>query len=234
MRGEDFRRRIVQAVDLVHHNLKLTRTVSSTLSLPVNRDFNEVALNMESTYSQIYRAAVSLSQYNVMLNDYAVFQFSWDSETSWRLAYLPNPWLSGVDVAQKTVSDWETLESLGELDNEEVTSLLDELPYYGSIPPLRFEYSVAQYREISHPAAHLHIGRHTDNRWALSRPLDPLTFIMIVLRLYYPAEWNPLSSFHGGREEECLDRRLATELGRIHLVHEFSEIERRSLHFASQ
>ncbi len=234
MRGDDFRRRIVQAVDLVHLNLQIARTVSSLVSLSVSREFNDVALNVDATYSQIYRAAVSLSQYNVMLNDYAVFQFSFESENSWRLAYLPNPWLSGVDAAQKTVADWEALESLGELDNEEVTSLLDELPYYGSIPPLRFEYSVAQYREISHPAAHLHIGRHSDNRWALSRPLDPLTFIMMVLRLYYPVEWNPHSSFHGGREEECLDRRLATELGRMNLVHDFSEIERRSLHFASQ
>ena len=234
MRSDDFRRRIVQAVDLVHQHLKLSRTVSSLVSLPVSKGFNEVALNVETTYAQIYRAAVSLSQYNVMLNDYAVFQFSWDSNTSWRLAYLPNPWLSGVDAAQKIVSDWETLESLGELNSEDVTSLLDELPYYGSIPPLRFEYSTAQYREISHPAAHLHIGRHIENRWALSRPLDPLTFIMTVLRLYYPAQWNPHSSFYGGREENCLDRRLATELSRISLVHDFSEIERRSLHFASR
>ncbi len=234
MDADDFRRRISQAWTFLNDELGIIRTVSSLHSLPTNKDFNEVALSGSSTYAQIYRSAVSFSQYNFMLNDYAVFQYSWESADSWRLAYLPNPWVSGVEDAQRTLAEWEILEAFGGLNQEEVTSLIDELPYHGAIPPIRFEYAVGQYREIAHPVAHLHVGRHADNRWALARPLDPLTFTMTVIRLYYPAAWNPISSFHGGRVESCVDRRYMDELNRMRLAHQFTEEERRSLHFTSQ
>lgn len=233
MNADDFRRRIVQAIDFIYGDLKIVRTISSKLSLSVSKGFNAVALDLSSTYSNIYRSAISLSQYNVMLQDYAVFQYSWESEESWRLAYLPNPWLSGAQAAQRVVADWEALEALGGLDQEAVTGLLDELPYQGAIPAIRFEYAVDQYRELAHPVAHLHIGRHDQNRWALARPLEPLTFTMMILRQYYPEAWNPLSSYHGGREETCLDLRFIRELSRTRLVHHFTDTERRSLHLTS-
>lgn len=234
MTADEFRRRIVQAVDFISKDLRIARTVSSKLSLPVSKNFNDVALDSYSSYSDIYRSAVSLSQYNIMLDDYAVFQFSWTNDSSWRLAYLPNPWLSGVESSQELCSEWEALEALGDLDQEGVSNLLDDLPYHGAIPAFRFEYSIEQYKEIAHPAAHLHIGRHDDNRWALSRPLDPLTFSMMIIRLYYPDAWNPYSSFHAGREETCLDRRFIEELNRARIVHEFTELEHRSLHLTSR
>jgi len=234
MGGDDFRRRIDLAWRLLKDEFDLLRTVSSPLSIPANRNFNEVALNSSSTYAQIYLSAVSLSYYNVMLNDYAIFQYSWENTESWRLAYLPNPWISGAEQAERTVADWEALESMGGLDEEDVANLIAELPYQGSIPAIRFEYSTDQYRELAHPAAHLHIGRHEENRWALARPLDPLTFTMSVIRLYYPSAWNRKSSFHGAAVAQCIDQRFIAELNRNRLVHQFSEDERRSLHLTSQ
>jgi hypothetical protein len=234
MDADDFRRRIVQAWHLIEDELDIGRTVSSLLSLSVNKEFNAVALSPSSTYREIYISAVSLSYYNIMLNDYAIFQYSWESVDSWRLAYLPNPWISGVEEAERTLEDWEALESLGGLHQEEVASLIDELPYHAAIPAIRFEYAVEQYEEIAHPAAHLHIGRHTENRWALARPLDPLTFTMSVIRLYYPSVWNPISSFHGAAGDTCIDRRFMAELNKMRIVHQFTENERRSLHLTSQ
>lgn len=234
MNADDFRRRIAQAWSLIENELEAGRTVSSLRSLPVSRDFNEVALKASSTYGDIYISAMSLSHYNFMMEDYAVFQFSWISESSWRLAYLPNPWISGVEDAARSLADWEALESMGGLDQEEMASLIDELPYQAAIPTIRFEYAVDQYREIAHPAAHLHIGRHTENRWALARPLDPLTFTMKILRLYYPNLWNSGSSFHGARPDSCLDRRFIAELSKIRVVHQFTELEQCSLHLTSR
>jgi len=234
MTGDEFRRRIVQAVNLIHDELGLDRTISSNRSLEVNQDFNEVALNKCSTYSEIYRSAVSLSYYNVMLEDFALLQFSWDSDESWRLAYFPNPWISGSEDAKNKFMEWEALEALGRLDQEAITSLLDELPYTGAIPPIRFEYARSQYKEIAHPVAHFHIGRHTENRWALARPLDPLTFTMMIVRMYYGNSWTSNSSYHGVQTDTCLEARFVAELNRLRLVHDFTDFERRSLHFTSQ
>jgi hypothetical protein len=229
----DFRRRIAQSWRLLYDEMKIGRTVSSLFSLPVSKSFNDIAFSSSSTYAEIYLSAVSLSYYNLMLSDYAIFQYSWDGEESWRLAYYPNPWISGVADVEKVVEEWETIQSLGEINEVGVDNLIAELPYQGAIPAIRFEYASHQYKEIAHPAAHLHIGRHTENLWPLARPLDPLTFTMDILKLYYPSNWRQFSSFHGSSYDPCIDRRFIEELGKMRIVHQFSVDERRSLHITS-
>lgn len=212
---------------------ELSRSVSSLQSLQVNARFNSVALDPESSYREIYLTAVSQSYYNLILLDYSLFQFSWDSKDAWRLAYLPNPWISGAPEAARSVAEWEALEQQGVFSFDEVDQLMGELPYLGAIPPIRFEHSSSQYTEHIHPAAHLHIGRHTDNRWPLARVLSPLTFTMMIVKFYYGSRWCPRSSFAGGSKDDCIDKRLIAELKLSPLVYHFSESERTSLHFSS-
>lgn len=233
MDGAEFGSKLRAAMDFFD-DVGLIRTVSSIHSLPVREEFNAVALAPESSYKEIYLCAVSNSYYNIMLQDFSILQFSWTSDEAWRLAYLPNPWISGVEGAIEKVAEWEILEELGRYDQEEVALLIGDLPYYGSIPPIRFEFSVAQYRELSHPSAHFHIGRHTENRWPLSKKLNPLTFSMIIVKMYYVNNWAPYSFYYTGAEAGCLDARLVEQLERSGLVREFTEIERRSFHFTAR
>ena len=234
MDGDEFRQRLRAAVEFIT-DLGLMRTVSALTSLNVDSGFNEVALDPTRSYGDIYLCAVSRSYYNVMLDDYSLYQFSWENAQSWRLAYLPNPWIAGIVEAAERVREWESLESLGAYDQEEVASLISELPYFGSIPPIRFEYSKTQYKELSHPCAHIHVGRHADNRWALSKELNPLTFAMMITKQYYPERWGPNSSyFIDGEAPECLDAKLIVELERSRVVHDFTDTERRSLHFGAR
>ena len=235
MQGADFDRLIRATWKFVYDELEIGRTVSSVNSLKVNPRFNIVALEDTSNYRDIYLAAVSLSYYNVMLLDYSIFQFSWTNDHTWRLAYLPNPWVAGVHGVEERIREWENLEALGELSDEDVANLISELPYFGSIPPIRFEYAVNQYREMIHPAAHFHLGRHTENRWPVARTLNPLTFAMLVSKLYYPAAWDAKSCFHHEAVgEHCVEARLIRELQASQVVHDFSPVERQSLHFVSQ
>lgn len=233
MERDEFRRRIVLAWRFVNEDLAVDRTVSSLHPLSVNPEFNAVALDPVATYRDIYLKASSLSYYNFMLQDHAIFQFSWRNSDNWRLAYLPNPWLSGVISAGERLSEWEALQEMGDLDSEDVVRLVDELPFEAAIPSIRFEYSISQYKEMSHPVAHLHIGRHTENRWALARSLDPLTFTMLIVKQYYNNIWQDKSSFCGGRAEECVEFRLIGELRKASLIHKFTQNERSSLHFTS-
>jgi hypothetical protein len=232
-RGE-FQRKIRASWQFLGEEMGIARTVISLVSLKIDAAYNEIALDAESSYRDIYLVAMSRSYYNIILNDYSIFQYSWRGDQSWRLAYLPNPWIAGVAGAESLIQEWEALESLGALDQEEVAGLISELPYHSSIPAIRFEYAADQYRELAHPAAHLHIGRHTENRWPLARLLNPLTFSMAIAKFYYSTRWAQLSTFHGHAVEDCLDLRFIEELRHSRLVHEFSEDERRSLHMASQ
>lgn len=230
MDAGEFRQQIGSAYRTLHERFGLVRTVSSLHSLKVDLAFNEVALLAESTFQQIYLQALSRSYYNLLLNDYSMLQFSWSGNDAWRLAYLPNPWLAGVPEAEEKVREWEALEGLGRYDDSEVGLLLSELPYYGSIPPLRFEYALQQYKELAHPAAHLHIGRHTENRWPVSRALGPVSFVLMIVKMYYVETWARHSLYYEGAVP-CVDAELIADLERSRRIHAFSETEARSLHF---
>ena len=190
-----------------------------------------VALDNDTTYEQIFRAGLNRSNYNILLYDYAYFQFSWIRNNSWRLGYFPNPWVSGVPAAEERLQYWETLEEIDALTYEEASELISEISYIGSIPPIRFEYAADQYREIAHPAAHFHIGRHSENRWPSSISIGPKAFVFIIAKLYYPNAWAQHSSYHGAPGETCIEKRLLSVLADVRVVHDFSEIERRSIHF---
>lgn len=230
MDAGDFRQQIAAAYRKLEEQFALVRTVSSLHSLKVDPDFNAIALSPESTYQEIYLKALSRSYYNFLLRDYSLFQFSWSNDESWRLAYLPNPWLAGVPEAEEKVREWEALESLGHYDDTEVGLLLSELPYHGAVPPFRFEYAVNQYKEIAHPAAHLHIGRHTNNRWPFSKALGPVAFVLMIVKMYYVGFWSKHSLYYEG-QPPCVDADFITVLEGTRRIHTFSDTEARSLHF---
>jgi hypothetical protein len=232
MQKNNFEQKIRAAVAFWREEMDLLQTTSSMQSLAVDPEFSRIALAPESTYQEIYLSALSRSAYNINLNDFSMFQFSWANKESWRLAYLPNPWISGVQGALQKVETWEALQSLGRFDEAEVATLISELPYYGSIPSIRFEYAAAQYRELSHPAGHMHIGRHAENRWPLARTLNPLTFSMFIAKMYYSDEWAMKSSFYQHAGPNCIDMRFIKELSHSPLVRDFSANEKNSLHLS--
>ena len=42
---------------------------------------------------------------------------------------------------------------------------------------------------LQHPAAHFHIGMHTENRWAVAREITPRAFALLLSKLYYSEDW---------------------------------------------
>ena len=230
----DMREFSLQIQKAWHHlagPIDLGRFITCYVSLPVDADFQRVALDPTSAYEEIYRTGLSRSNYNILLADYAYFQLSWRNETSWRLAYYPNPWLSGIPQAEDQQRQWETLQEMGALTFEELSDLLRDMPYWGAIPPIRFDYDTGQYTELLHPAAHFHIGTHGDNRWPSSLVLGPAMFVLLIAKLYYPQFWSRGSKLHGALVAECIDDSYAAEVGTCRAVHQFSDTERALLHF---
>jgi hypothetical protein len=123
------------------------------------------------------------------------------------------------------------LEEIGALSYDDVSDLIADMPYVGAIPPIRFEFDGSAYREFAHPAAHFHIGRHTENRWPSAISIGPKVFALIVAKLYYPEAWARCSSFHGAPGVPCIEGILLTVMQNVRVVHEFSNLERQSFHF---
>ena len=72
-----------------------------------------MALSQDFSYEQSFKSGLSSSSYNILLNDYAYFQFGRVDNTSWRLGFFPNPWLTGMVAAEFERRHWETLEEIG-------------------------------------------------------------------------------------------------------------------------
>ena len=231
MDAREFSREISASWSLLNGTLNIGRLLVSQRSLEVDETFREVSLSEESTYEQIFKTGLTRSNYNILLDDYAYFQFGLFNDESWRLGYYPNPWLSGVPAAENLVRHWEALEELGALSHEEVSELISDMTYAGAVPPVRFEYAPAQYRELAHPAAHFHIGRHDENRWPSAITIGPKAFVLIIAKLYYPEAWSRCSTYHGAAVPECIEGILTSVLGNARAVHFFSARERESFHF---
>jgi hypothetical protein len=231
MDERDFDREINGVWRLLRDPLNLGRTLIWERSLPIDDVFRDVSLSSDSSYEQIFKTGLSRSNYNILLEDYAFFQFNQSNETSWRLGFFPNPWLTGVASAVPQLQHWELLEEIGALNHEQVSSFIADMPYAGAVPPVRFEYAPAQYRELTHPAAHFHIGRHDENRWPSSVSIGPKVFGLIIAKLYYPAQWAKCSRLHGASVRDCIDDALLAAMTNVRFVHLFSEREKASFQF---
>ena len=207
-------------------------------ALPRSTQFNKLALSTKN-YIEIYETGLALSQYNFLLNDLSFFQFSHTSGTEFALAYYPNPRLSGSPKALDEYLEYEKERDDGVLSDEEFAELASLMPVAYFVPRIRFEYSERQYKNVRHPAAHLHIGMSGEDRWPSARKLSPLTFSMLMTKPYYPEKcWlasrfsQPVNEQHL-HHETCLDRRLVEALQSDGISQSLSNDEKMSFHFAA-
>jgi hypothetical protein len=213
---------------------QLDELTTNLSSLDVNPAFNEIALKPTAKYEDIYKAALSLRQFNIQLKDFSLFQFSWTSETEWRLAYYPNPWITGVPSANEKLNELKGFLEAGVINTEEfLDEISDDFEYYQSVPMFRFEYSERQYKAVVHPASHFHIGTQGLDRWAWWRKLSPLSFSMMMIRMYYPDTWLKRCSFHDETVENCWEHKLNEVLAGDGVSLEFSDIEARCVHLGA-
>ena len=42
------------------------------------------------------------------------------------------------------------------------------------------------YRKVTYPAPHFHIGRHAENRWVCLLALDATVFALLTAKLHHP------------------------------------------------
>ena len=84
MHERDFHREINGAWDLLKRKLNIGRTLIWGRSLPIDEVFRNVVLSPEAPYEQIFKTGLSRSSYNILLEDYAFYQFNWVDDDTWR------------------------------------------------------------------------------------------------------------------------------------------------------
>ncbi|MFQ5978924.1 MAG: DUF2290 domain-containing protein [Candidatus Heimdallarchaeota archaeon] len=60
--------------------------------------------------------------------------------------------------------------------------------YNPPVAPVRYDYDPQNYGQ-AHPASHLHVGFKNNIRVGSDRILTPISFVLFIIRQYYPEEW---------------------------------------------
>ena len=213
MNEGDVARGIRLSWDLVHR-FRIGQSVAGFHPLGVNDEFRDIALDAGSSYAEVYVAGCRLRHYNFILNDFSYFQFSIFGEDL-RYAFYPNPFwqlgrieklnynLHGEADDEVEIDDLNQLGGSGrghdmklagevlrgKISIEDYLELVGDTKHRADMPAIRFEHSVAQYREVRHPCAHFHIGYLPQSRWAVARKITPFAFSLLILKYYYPQYW---------------------------------------------
>ena len=57
------------------------------------------------------------------------------------------------------------------------------------VTPLRYDYKATDYKEGIHPASHVHFGFSNDIRVGTRKVMNPVSFVLFVIRQRYPDHW---------------------------------------------
>lgn len=217
----------------VVESLGLGESFSSPAPLVPSDEFKALALSEEAKYSDVYLSGLRTSSYNFVLIDYSYFQFGWSEQDSVRYAYLPNPFIGGERNIQNFRRHRKLLEN-GHITYEEYHALLADASPEVRVPLIRYENAPGQRKEFRHPCSHLHIGHHSDNRWALGRVVTPVAFCLLILKQYYAGEWSMYGDDDAVEFKNKLEGQLIAERQNCRVLGDdmFSANEARSFHFS--
>ena len=164
---------------------KILRSATAFRTMEASGEFRELALVSTTPYRNVFLCGLRNGDYNFLLKDYAYFQFTFGEKDRYRFAYYPNPFAIG----EEGLHEMDALLEQGVISFEEYSDLLSEQPYEVTKPAIRFELDCNAYVRLSHPAAHFHIGMHSENRWPVCRRLTPRSFALMIVKLYYGDKW---------------------------------------------
>lgn len=120
--------------------------------------------------------------YTFILSDMSLIGFEEDMS---KFFYMQSPFENIKDYLKKyglTLEDNIT----------EADFIMDDLQLRAGILLSRYDYDEECYNQGSHPVAHIHLGFKTDIRIGCIKQLKPTSFVLFILRQFYPDYWRTL------------------------------------------
>lgn len=145
-------------------------------------------LAKKGNYLEIYKYGIAYNEYDLLLKDYAFFQYSYDEVNGMiRLSFQPNPNIvKSYEEFLKQEFDC-SYKDVGDNFLELYENFIDEQMDFQVVTPVRYDYDVDLYEDMIHSASHIHIGTEKNLRIATNKIFTPLGFtVLIVHNFYYP------------------------------------------------
>lgn len=166
-------------------------------SNPVYPD-SVISLVRGKDYITEWKTYLNLGHYDMLLTDGSILQFKLQPQFKNLISY------SYYECPYDIVSYADFVKITYDVDNEgsyqyweEYQQYRDECSIKAHVCPLRYDYSPSLYDEGVHPASHMHIGRDTEIRVGTKKIMNPISFLLFVVRQRYPKVWKDKFHPHG-------------------------------------
>lgn len=144
-------------------------------------------------YTEVWRRCYRDQLYNFMLMDFALIQFRNNQLTNRvNFAFYETPFetITYQDFLVNEIGfPPDELDQIGDSFRDEYEQALNDGDFRRGFTPLRYDYAPEAYNEGRHPAAHIHFGFDNNIRVCTAKLLRPMSFLLLILRQYYPDKW---------------------------------------------
>ena len=189
-----------------------------------------IQMSQDDNYTMLFDIILKNADYDFILKDDAVFQFSCSENTSLengkiRYAYYPNPY-DCRSYEMFLIENGESVEDCGDFYKEEYIQYRSECKIKNNITPIRYDYDFSLYRPMSHPISHIHIGFEQNIRIPVSKMLTPIKFVSFVLKNIYFDKW------YSGYADENVCKFFSSAKNQCEKIDDtlFSDIEKQLLY----
>lgn len=163
-------------------------------------------------HTDIYKVAIDNFDYEILLNDDSIFQFSLDKDVRYAFIQNPNNFVTKEDYLSEifspdelmSFSDIELGNLLDTIDEKDYQQYLNEQELNISANYIRYDAGELGYKPLVHSFSHLHIGMNEHLRIPCSRVLTPLKFVIFCLKNTYYKIWKDFIYFNSDFENEIL------------------------------
>lgn len=149
----------------------------------------------ELEYINQWKLAFNSNWFHIKFEDHSLITFQNNPSPSFQ--YLECP-LDVPTLGEYITNTGRTpKDKHSSIFQEEFEMVFDTAELRSNTTPMRYDYDEKSYRAGVHPVAHLHIGINNQIRIGLDREMNPISFLLFVIRQRYPANWENIlkSSF---------------------------------------
>mgnify|MGYP003289365764 FL=1 len=155
----------------------------------------------DGDYRKTFIVASENRDFDIMLEDGSLFQFTSRSENDIHYSFLHR--------IEKNMSFDEFYDAYATDDN--IDTIEQDYEYYLAgdkeslyTCPIRYDVAETEYAEMHHAYAHLHIGIETDIRIPVDKVLSPMHFVDFVIKHMYKTKWDDAYA-HNERFKELVN-----------------------------
>jgi len=166
------------------------------------------------SYKEVWEKCYENRYFHFLLSDYSMLLFRIDYNGTMNLSYsfidCPITIISYTDFLLRI---GETVENVGDTYYQFYEEELAMSPSKESVVPLRYDYDENGYRSGVHPVSHFHFGHESNIRLGTELILQPVSFVLFVLRQFYPNIWTDFINNNANAPILC--RRIRSKLDSI-------------------